>query len=177
MEHSPLDDSDRQIDVQKLAHIGAVVVAWAMLEYALERLLWNLSRLPDHHGRMLTAKLSWRDKADAIKEMLADDESSRAEKIRFDLKSLQSLAEHRNRLAHGVWTRDPGTGAMVIVTTRSKPSQPGAKGKSTGAPRVHGFFPTHHLTNLQMADLRDTMVEVGAALMQASDELEQEAKA
>lgn len=161
------------MDVEKLARIGAVVVGWAMVEYALERIVWALTRVPRDVGQRNPAYIQWSDKRDGILKLLEGENSPTASNVRRSMKALEGLAEHRNRVAHGVWLKEATTGALMVARTRLSERK-----AITSEPveRQYGAFPMAPMTNEQLDDLRSVTVEVAMELMAAAEDLENAAR-
>lgn len=147
------------MDREKIARVGAVVIAWASLEYAMERVIWGLTGLHDGHGRILTSGMTWRNKRDAIIEILVERKDALAQSIRRSLKAVPGLAAPRNDIAHGIWTWHDQTGSLAISATRHKPRRKEA-------------FPLRPMTDEMLDDLRTVTLEVAGELMSAADQLE-----
>lgn len=161
------------MDVEKLARIGAVVVGWAMIEYALERIVWALTLVSRDVGQRNPAYEHWSDKQKRILKLLEGDNSRTASDVRRSMNSLEGLAEHRNRVAHGVWLKEATTGALMVARTRL----PDRKAiTSEPIERQYGAFPMAPMTNEQLDDLRNVTVEVAMELMGAAEDLENAAR-
>ena len=146
------------MDQEKIARVGAVVIAWASLEYAMERIIWGLTGLHDGHGRILTSGMASRNKHEAITELLAGRTDALAQSIERLLKAVPGLSKARNDIAHGIWTWHQEMGYLAIASTRHKP-------------RKKETFPLKPMTDDMLDDLRSVTLEVAGELMAAADQL------
>jgi hypothetical protein len=143
---------------EKLARVGSIVIAWAMVEYAMERIIWGLTGLHDGHGRIMTSGMQWRVKEGVIRELIDGRKDEIAKSLRYSLNALPGMAPTRNHLAHGIWTWDKASGDLVITATREKP-------------RRKGEFKVRSMSNLILDDLIQTLTEVQKELMGLADQL------
>lgn len=155
------DEPTSDMDYDTLALIGSIITTWSQVEFCLERLIWAITGMSDHHGRMLTSLMSMKAKQEALTEMLTGDTRDAAVDVREVLPVLTKMADDRNRIAHGVWVRDSSTGNEGLMTTRTRPTplEPPPKGtKPKRQPRRPGLLTAQRMSKDEMIHLKDAIM-------------------
>jgi hypothetical protein len=87
--------------------IGRVLVAWAHLEYQIQRTIWMLLGIDERQARVAVRQPRLTERMDMIVDLAGlRGIAVNAEDVKNMKESLTELSRHRDLLAHGLWTQD-----------------------------------------------------------------------
>lgn len=116
-----------RLPVSYSTEIGRIIVRWALVEWHLKRLAYDILQISPKAGRVAVQEPRVEDYITMLQDLLA------LRKIRLDIdwkllrKELGEIASFRNKLAHGIWVKHPGTKTPVLQETKGKhPNEPDA---------------------------------------------------
>jgi hypothetical protein len=110
--------------------IGKVMAAHAAVEWALNRITYQILRLKPVEGRIAVREPRTTDRLDMITDLLGINKI----KVAMDTKALRIALEQayqeRDALAHGVWVIDRKAGKLFLRLSGGKWQPPGVFNKS-----------------------------------------------
>jgi hypothetical protein len=137
--------------------IGRVVVRWAYFEHHIQKIIWAVPFTGDKKGAALGRIAIQEPRAPDRLDML--ERVAAARNYTFDKALLRkmrpktkSLAEQRDLLAHGLWTKHPDEG-WVVQQTRGTWNE--YRGGPRGSRRI-----TPEAIPKETSDLRKTVSEI-----------------
>ncbi|WP_193366915.1 hypothetical protein [Pelagibius marinus] len=100
------------------AEIGRIVTRWSYLEWQLRQIAYSLLRISPKEGRLSVREPRVTDYLTMIEDLVQLKRLG----VRVEWKKLRKhvdeLADHRNRLAHGVWLKQQGYRVPCLQLTK-----------------------------------------------------------
>jgi len=114
-----------------LREIGKVIVRHAVVELKLNRMIYNLLEIDPVAGRITVREPPTTDRLDMIKDLLKVKKIAVKSNLKSIHKRLKECAAERNRIAHGIWIKDPKHPGILFLRTLSGDwVPPGSREKS-----------------------------------------------
>ncbi len=108
--------------------IGRMVSRFAVLETALRMLIYALLDVNPKLGRVAVRSPRVRDSFTMIEDLMALRDFKTTLNIKLMATKAAELEEFRDKIAHGVWVKHPGSGKPILqVTTGKYPHRKGGK--------------------------------------------------
>jgi len=120
----------RKLPAAHCREIGKIITRWAFLEWRLKNTGYLLLNIGPKHGRVAVRELRVCDHLTMIQDLMEINDVSVSG---FDFakfrKLLETVGNHRDRLAHGIWIKHPDHRSPILQLTKSSYLLP-TKGKT-----------------------------------------------
>jgi hypothetical protein len=109
------------ISMMQERYIGRMMVSWALLEAAMQDLIWHLLKIPMSDGRIMTQRMNAEIKIKWLhsfaKKHLEPEQLTVMKEI---LAVIEDTQDDRNFVMHGIWGTDAATSEPIACSLRKK---------------------------------------------------------
>ena len=103
-----------RLPTQHYAAIGRIITRWAIIEYKLAHLAFIALDMTQEAGRLTLRSQRAQERALLIQDLLRLKKVSAGINWRELSKTLKEMGSFRDRLAHSVWVKHPGSDDPVL---------------------------------------------------------------